>query len=282
MTTQIVPEKVTGKYYSPTLPVYVYSDDFSELSLASAVAAVEGAYGTTIPAEINGVPDDGDPTIQRLSHSSYRFTINYRVPNLQPLHPITGDGTSRFRFQAVAQRKEVRWAEEVSAYDASGSTTSPYGGLVNAEFSPSGTMLKVGAVIDPPAPNLFREFTLPIGSVTAGWCRTVASLVGCVNSATLTTGTYAIGTIFLYSFQGQQSSDTEFTFEIAWSYKPNVSDETRGGIANIDYNGHDFVWEKPKKVADRAKGGIFGTPQLVIVNRVHPYADLSGIGIQPP
>ncbi len=282
MATQIIPGKISGSGIAPSFPLHVYDDAFGDLSLASAISAVNAAAGITVPTSLNGIPDDGNPSIRRLSKSAWDITVNYRQANVRAIAPVTGS-TVRPRFSCVAERRDVRWAPEVAAYNSTGTVSpSPYNGLVNVEFNPGGIKQKIGAVIDPPAPNLFVELALPVGTVTPLWCRTAALLVGKVNSAALTSGTYPIGTIFLYSIQGQLGTKDEFLLELAWSYKANVTGETRGAITGIDYNGHDYVWEKPKCVANRANGALFGTPEIVVVNRVHPYADLSTLGIQPP
>ena len=141
---------------------------------------------------------------------------------------------------------------------------------------------KFGAVIEPPQPNLFVEMAVPIASVTPSWGRTVASLVGRSNSTALTSGTYQPGTIFLCHVLGHKASPTEFLLEIGWSYKPNVTGESRGEVTGISYRGHYFVWEMPKLIVDRAQVKIFQQPEFVIVNQVWPEDDLSTLGIEPP
>ena len=110
MAIQIIPEKLAGSGLSPSLPLFVYDDGTppATIEIEAVIAAVDAAAGGIVPEDILGIVNDGNPGIQRLSHSSWNITINYREPNLRPLAPPTGT-TVRPRFAAQAQRKEVRW-----------------------------------------------------------------------------------------------------------------------------------------------------------------------------
>jgi hypothetical protein len=284
MTTQIILEKIGGNYLSPALPVFVYNDDGSALALSDAEDALDAAFGTLVPATANGLPPDGNYGHQQLSKSAYRFVINYREPNRRTPAPPTGS-TIRPRIDCVAQRKEVRWAPEIDAFDKDGSLPfgSDFNGLVNVQFS--GLLaINIGAVIDPPEPNLADELVVPTSTVTAAWRRTVAGCVGRVNTNTFSYsgGSYAPGEIFLHSVHLQVSSETECNIQIAWSLKRNVTGETRGEVTGIAYHGHHFVWEKPKMVINDDRNLAYPVPEIVIVNQVWPETDLSAIGISPP
>jgi hypothetical protein len=282
MTTQLIVEKETGTFLAPSIPVFVYNDDYSALTLAAAETAVAAAYGGAIPSAVNTLPPDGNPGITRLSKSAFRFTINYREPNRRTPAPPTGS-VVRARIDAVAQRKEVRWAPEVAAYGVLGlfPSGSPFKGMVNVQFT--GLLaINFGAVIDPPEPNLGAELVVPLSTVTPSWRRTVALCVGRTNSATLSSGTYAIGEIFLHSVHMQVVSETEANISISWSYKQNVTGETRGDITGIAYAGHQFVWEKPRMEINEDRNLALPQPDFVVINRVWPHTDLSAIGIQPP
>jgi hypothetical protein len=289
MATQLIVEKMGGSFLSPSLPVFVYNDDYSSLSLAAAEAAISAAFGGQIPITANTLPPDGNPGHQQLSKSAYRFTINYREPNRRSPAPPTS-GVIRPRIDAIAMRKEVRWAPERACYVDSSLASilggsllsfSPFRGMVNVQFT--GLLaVNFGAVIDPPEPNLGVEMTVPTTSVTPSWRRTVALCVGRVNSTPLSSGTYSAGEIFLHSVHLQIASETECSIQIAWSYKPNVTGESRGPITGVAYHGHDFVWEKPKILIDDSRNLALPLPEMVIVNKVWPETDLSSIGISPP
>jgi hypothetical protein len=283
MTTLLVVEKMGGTYLAPSLPVFVYNDDSSALSLAAAEAAITAGFlSSTIPSVANGLPPDGNPGHQQLSKSAFRFTINYREPNRRSPAPPTAN-VLRPRIDAVAQRFEARWRPERAAYhETLGALSfSPFRGMVNVQFT--GLLaVNFGAVIDPPEPNLGVELVVPTTTVTPSWRRTVALCVGRTNSFNLSGGTYNAGEILLHSVHLQVASETECNIQIAWSYKPNVSGETRGAVSGISYRGHDFVWEKPKMVIDDTRNWALPMPEMVIVNRVWPETDLSALGISPP
>lgn len=283
MTTQIVVEKQTGTHLASSIPVFVSNDDYSFLSLSDAQAAISAGFlSGAIPTLVNTLPSDGNPGETRLSKSAFRFTINYKEPNRRSPPPPTA-GSIRPRIDAVAGRKEVRWAPEVAAYGILGAfpSGSPFKGMVNVQFT--GLLaINFGAVIDPPEPNLFADLTVPLSSVTPSFRRTVALCVGRTNSTSMSSSTYNIGEIFLHSVRMQVASDTEASVQIAWSYKPNVAGETRGDIGGIAYHGHHFVWEKPRMVINEARNLALPQPDIVIVNRVWPETDLAAIGISPP
>lgn len=297
MATQIILEKLTGSGQSPSLPLFVHDDGTppAELDVDTALLAVNDAAGTLYPETLFGFPLDDNPGVQRLSRSAWRITVHWRDPNLTALDPPGIEG--RARFAAVGQRREVRWAPEVAAFDKNGLVGPPsslppgeewhgaYGGLVNVQFSGGGTKLKLGAVIDPPEPNLFWEIEVDRVDIDPTFTRKAALLVGCVNDGLLTGGAYARGEIYLHSVYGQLVDKDQFLFEIGWSYKKNILEsepETRGEVTDIFYEGHHFVWEVPKLAVDRQNGKVFGSPKEVIVNAVHPYADLTALTVQPP
>jgi hypothetical protein len=186
-------------------------------------------------------------------------------------------------INAQAKSKLVRWAPEVAAYSGFGliGGGSEFKGLVDVQFN--GLLAtSFGTVINPPEPNIEVEFSMPLADVTPTFRRTIATTYGCVNSASLSGGTYNAGEIFLCYVRLQRVSDTEASVSVGWNYTPNVDDEVRGDITGIDYKGHHYVWEAPMIVINEDRNLALPQPRLVIVNQVWPEKDLSVIGISPP
>lgn len=284
MAIQHVIEKLSGSSTSLQLPVFVYDDGTppAEITETALKTYIDAQYGVTIPADIfGGVPDDGDPRIQRLSKSSWRVTINYRAPNVRAIPPPTGSSL-RQRFACQAQRRLVKWAPEIAVYGVGAGPFPTYGGMVDVQTDRGGAITNVGVVIEPPEPNLFVELAVPIASINPDFGRTVARSVGRFNTAALASGAYQPGEIFLCSVFGHKTSANEYSFEIAWSYRPNVTSETRGAVTNIAYRGHDYVWETPYRTIDRDLVKMLTSPEFVIVNQVWEGADLAQLGVEPP
>lgn len=284
MAIQHVIEKLSGTSLSLQLPVFIYDDGTPPAAVSEDAMRVylNAQYGVTIPADIfGGLPDDGDPRIEQLSYSSWRVTINYRAGNVRAFPPVTGNSL-RQRFACQAQRRHVKWAPEIAVFGVGGGPFPSYGGMVDVQTDRGGAITNVGAVIEPPEPNLFVELAVEIGTISPSFGRVVAQSVGRFNTVALAAGAYQPGEIYLCSVFGNKTSAGEYSFDIAWSYRPNVSGQTRGSVTGIAYRGHDYVWEAPHRVIDRALVTMLTSPGHVVVNQVWDGADLSQLGIEPP
>jgi hypothetical protein len=282
MATNHIIGKVNGQGSEAwSLDVFVFDD--GNPAAAIDVDDVITYLGTVfdIPVEIAGIPDDGNPQTRQISNSLWQITIRYNLPTLRPLHPpVTGQ--ERLEFNCNARRRFVRWAPEVNVYG----DALTAGGLVNVVKNGTG-VLETGVWIEPPVANLRKRLAVSPATITPTFVRTLASLIeshhgASVNSVSLQGGAYAAGEIMLVSAIGFQSSNTDFQLELGWSWKQNVTGETRESITGIAYDGHDFVWEWTGPRLDRLNVIISTQIRSVFVNQVSPRADLSVIGILPP
>jgi len=278
MTVQITVEKETGAFDTPSLPVFVWQDTLADLSLGDAVTAVDAAFGGTIPSSVLGLTNDGNPGIRRLSKSAFQFTINYRSDTNKPSKPPSV-GEFRSGFNWRAPRKWLQFAPEVARFP---SGAAPSHDLVNAVLDANSLNVKSGVWVEPPVANLTKTFSVAASTVTGSWVRSIAALMGHVNSTALTSGAYAIGEICLVSAVGSLVSNEAFHLDFGWSWIQNVSDETRDQVTGVDYNGHDHVWDFRQGFIDRDIVGVVQEVVATYVHRIRPYSDLSAIGVQPP
>jgi len=278
MTIQIVVEKETGSFDSPTLPVFVWQDTGAHLSLNDALTAVDAAFGTSIPASVNSLTNDGNPGIRRNSKSSFQFSINYRPDTQTPPRPPQIDET-RASFNWHDQRRWIEFAPEVARFPG---TAAPSRGLLNAKVDASSRIVTAGYYVEPLAPNLSMSLTVAVSTVSGSWVRSLAAVMGHVNSVSLTGGAYAAGEICLVTAVGSLTSKRAFTLDFGWHWKQNVVDEVRDGVTGVDYNGHDYVWDQRQSVIDRDLVAILPVTTAVYVHRVREYSDLSLTGLEPP
>ncbi|HMP07419.1 MAG TPA: hypothetical protein PJ982_13795 [Lacipirellulaceae bacterium] len=277
MTVAVYVEKDSGAYESPSLPVYVVDPSGDFLSLSAARAAVEADL--SIPAVYDGLPNDGNPGQQRLSKSAWRFTINYRRSGHRPARP-PGVGDVRYGFQWRCPRQWVQFAPEVARFPAFARPSHGIGGQVgDAHMIP----VPSGVWLDPPTPNLSASISVAPGTVSGTWARSIASLCGAVNSASLTSGAYAVGEVLLTHVIGSLISNDAFLLDFGWNWMPNVVDETRDGVEDVSYNGQDLVWDGlAPAFGPEEDPPIAWAVVSTYVHRVRPYADLSAVGVQPP
>ncbi|HMO84083.1 MAG TPA: hypothetical protein PKC18_04090 [Lacipirellulaceae bacterium] len=279
MTVVVYVEKDTGSYETPSLPVYVVEDAGGALSLSAARAAVDAQVGVTIPLLYDGLPNDGNPSQQRLSKSAWRFVIHYRQPGQRPSRP-NNVGEVRFGFQWRCPRRWVQFAPEVARYP---SFSRPSHGIVAQVWDAHMAPVSSGVWLDPPAPNLSASVSVAPGTVSGSWARGIASLCGAVNSSSLTGGAYAAGEILLTHVVGSLISADAFLLDFGWNWTPNVVDETRDGVEDVSYNGQDFVWDGlAPAFGPEVDPPIAWAVVSSYVHQVRPYADLSALGIQPP
>lgn len=278
MTIQIRVQKETGAVETPTLPVFVWQDTLADLSLIDAITAVDAAFGTTIPSTVLGLSNDGNPGTRRLSKSSFEFTINYRLDTNKPSKPPSV-GEFRSGFNWHAPRKWVQFAPQVASFPGG---SPPSLDVVNQIVDANGFPTNSGVWLEPPVPNLTKTFSVDPATVTGPWVRTLAALMGHVNSASLTSAAYAIGEICLVQAVGSLISNEAFHVDIGWNWAPNVSSENRGTVTGVNRNGQDYVWDFLVPFTDRSNVRLGWQIKHTYVHRVRQYSDLSAIGVQPP
>lgn len=280
MAIQHVFEKLSGTSQSLTLPIFVYDDGTppAEIDEDDVVTHINGAGD--IPTTILGVPDDGDPNIERLSASAWRVGIKYRIDTMRPKLPASV-GEERFGFNFHLPRKYVRWAPESGVYPGSAPS---WHGLVNVVQDASSLSCHSGVWLDPPPVSFTKSLSVSPGSVTASWVRTLAEIIqaGTVNSVALQSGAYAAGEIIIVNCVGSLISESAFHIDIGWNWTRNVTGETRDAVTGIAYDGQDFVWDWTAPFADRNDNQLGLEVRATYVNQVRPRGDLSVIGIIPP
>lgn len=273
MATQTQLGKITGSVDSVVQPVTVWDDAGASMLASDAVAAAVAAAPTTF----FGSDQAENATIEKLNDSAYRIGIQYRAQEYRPLSRL-GAGEERFGFRFHAPRISRLFAPEIDVFP---SGFPSMGGLIDLRREGGGERL-AGVVLDPPEANLHKTVGVAPATVTASLVRTLAGLMGHVNTTALQSGAYAIGEIMLVSATGQLVDDDLFNIDFAWSWKENVSGESWGDVTGVEYDGHDFAWPLTKPYVDRDDNLLGWEPRAVYVNRVHPRADLSAIGVLPP
>lgn len=283
MAIQHIIEKLSGASQSLSLPIFIYDDGTPPAAIDQddVAAYLVTQYGVTIPSDVLGVPDDGDPGFKRLSRSAWRVTIKYRVQTLRPLHPVGVGEAARSSFNFQLPRKYVRWGTEIAKYPGSAPT---WHGLVNVVQDCNSLACHSGIWLEPPPVSFSTSISVSPSTVTGSWVRTLAGVIqaGMVNSVSMGSGAYAAGELLIVHAHGQSVSANAFNIDIGWGWAQNVSGETRDGITGIAYDGHDFVWEWTKPLVDRSNNQLGLQVAAVYVNRVRPRGDLTAIGISPP
>ena len=104
--------------------------------------------------------------------------------------------------------------------------------------------------------------------------------MGRVNSTAI--GVHAIGEIMLVQISGRMISEDQVALSVGWSWKENISGESRGSVTGVERRGHDYVRDLTGWNVDRGAGFTYVEPIATYVHQVRPYADISGLGILPP
>lgn len=277
MALQAILEKPSGNAESMQQPVFVYDDAQADISEAEAKTKAEADAAS----DFFGVDQDGNPGIQRIAPFAVRVIVNYRVRQLRKLSKQT-IGEERFNFEVRAERKVLRYAPEVARYPTGpviSGGAPPSNGVLTASRSGNGIQ-PLGVTIEPPPVNMGKQAVVAIGSVTAAWVNTVSTLIGHVNSVAI--GPHAAGEIMLVLVTVQQLDDDSALVKVGWNHKENVTNDSRGSITGITYNGHHYVWETHRPIPNRDGGVLVLEPQYVYVNEVWPTADITAIGVSPP
>lgn len=275
-------EKLSGGSQSLQLPIFVYDNGTPPAAIDEddVKTYVDAQYGIGIPTSVLGVPDDGDPRFEQLSMSAFRVVINYRAAAVRPLPPpVVGQKRSRFNF--VAPRKFIKYAPEVAKFPSSAPTA---GGLVNVIQDLESGAFESGLWLDPPPVSFVTDETFAPSTITNTWVRTLAQVIqACaVNSDALVSGAYAAGELMIGYCSGQQISNGAFTIETGWCWQKNVTGESRGSVTEINYDGHDFVWELYDPNINRTAQTYGLQVKAVYVSRVRPRTAFADLGISPP
>lgn len=271
MAIRTVLEKASGSVTQMQQPVVVYDDTGAFLHEENAFFP---AYAAA-PDQFFGVPHDAIPTVQRLAPNAVRYTINYRMNDPKPKTKIK-IGEERFQFDFFAEQFNRQWAPEVARFPNNAPSS---GGIMNIKRQ-GNSVTAAAAVIEPPRANLRKEVAVALALVNAAWARTIASVIGAVNSVPI--GVHSVGEVMLVQVAGNQVDDLTMQLQLGWAWKPNVTGEARGDVEDIEYNGHDYTWDLHEPVVDRDENVLAMKPVATYVHRVHPYADITAIGILPP
>lgn len=271
-------EKLSGSSQSWSLPIFVYDDGGASITLDDVVAHINAAVD--IPTAIYGMPDDGDPNLTQLSHSAWRITIKYRLATLRPLRPPLVGADQRIGFEFHLPRKYVRFAPEVGKFP---SGVNGCRGIVNIVSNGHSLAKHSGVWLDPPPISFKTTLSVHPDDVTPSWARTIAAVIqaGCSNSSSMQAGAYAAGELLIVHCAGAQISEKAVQIETGWNWKQNVSDETRGEVTGVSYDGQDFVWDWVTNSIDRESQRYEHKITAVYVNRVRPRVDMHSLGILP-
>lgn len=289
MSLQLVIEKLSGTSTSLQLPLFVYDDGTppAEIDEEDVKAFVDSKYGTTVPSEVLGVPEDGDPHLVRLSRSAWRVTINYRVATLRPLTPV-GVGEARNRFQFSAPRIVRRFAPEVGAFPnallAALGGAPTWHGLMNVVEEQGAWPKPSPTVLDPPPVSFVTEQSFAPNAVTTAQVRELATVIQSqgVNSDSLQSGEYLAGELTIGFCNGEQISAGAWRIETGWCWQRNVTGEVRDTVTGVAYEGHDYVWDWWEPFVDRNKLQLGYAIKATYVNRVRPRFAFGSLLVSPP
>lgn len=160
---------------------------------------------------------------------------------------------------------------------SSRSTVAKYAAVGNAPDNKQAIGLTKDGVegcdIIEPALKLTVNFKHPQGVISLARIKTLALATGTVNSDNFLT--FPAGTVLFLGASGDEGTNTETTITYQFACSENAKALTIGAIANIDKDGHDYLWINYKDVEDG--GNPVKQPQFAYVERVYKRASLAGI-----
>lgn len=257
MAIRTIIEKQSGTTASMELPILVYEDTGAAIDAGQAVTAAVAAA----PTDIEGLLPSGDPSIEELCESIWRIAITYGNPTLQYLLQ-----QRRANLSVHAETLELTWAAPVARYPG---TAVDLKGSIGEEGGLS------GATIPPGNQTHSTSLEMTVGSFTPAYRKlvTAAARAGVVNSDAVKG--FPAGTLQLVSFAATQTSQVKYQCTYGYSYKPNVTGETRGDVVAIAYNGHDYVMNSKEPILDRNDNVLAYVIKGVYVTRPRGTLDFS-------
>lgn len=250
--------------------------------------ARDDAGGNVTPiAAVNAVLAEAPTTVDGFPYQNYRYDeIATDKFDVELNYSFTGGGNPpRDVLEGEAQYSFETTLESVKIYKSLGRQSSYFDssllpGINQAEVDalfPGALQVDAedrvqGTTIQVPVTRFRYRFRVPDLTVTQSYQILVEDLTATVNDDTYK-GRPA-GSVRFDGANGTQSSDGTWDLDYRFTRRPNISDETIGGITGVNADGWDFVWPYFIPLRD-GDGNITTNPAYVFVDRIYPRADLT-------
>lgn len=186
-------------------------------------------------------------------------------------HPKPTAGETEFEFDVSAQTERIYQSLATAAYAPSGKTAPNFGGAIGlADGQPSGTEPLTAF-----STFMVTKYWTP-NEITQAYQLALESLVGAVNSAVFYGR--AAGTVRFLGSRGRQSGD-KFPITYQFGFRPSVSSFVIDQITVPSAGGWEIIDPYYEWSADATAKKAVRRARAVYVHRIHPLANLSGLGI---
>lgn len=238
---------------------------------AASESEAKNALAATAPATYDGLIRDSysaDEEDNGTWLAEVRYVKTGSVPKLQQPGSVrrsfdTGGGT-----QHITQSLETKMIYCTGDFPAEPDFQGAIGATKDSVE---------GCDIVMPAYRFSETRTFPTGDVDATYIGKLYRLTGKVNNGTFK-GFAAHEVLFLgASGSDRDDANTEITFN--FEAKPNRTGQTIGEIADIDFDGWDYVWVLYRPKEDTDAKALVQRPVGVFVERVYDEDNFSDLGI---
>lgn len=186
--------------------------------------------------------------------------------------PVTGAVEQRFNFQAQGGH----FYTSLSTVNSYGTNPPDFKQAINV-VKVDGTPRVEGANVSPPPETFTIAFFPANASVSDAYIKGVYDLVGAVNNASY--NTFAAGELMLVRCAGGIRTNADFSIEFGFSYIPNTSSLSIGGIGPITKDGHDLLWAYFEDVEDTTNDALVKNPTAIYIERVWNRGDFTDLSL---
>lgn len=181
------------------------------------------------------------------------------------------DGTKEFEFDTIGENTRITQAlAEVGIYGEDVLTN----GAINLEWN-RGEPRVHG--VDIVVPKFDWNVRVIDANISDTYKMTVANMTGRVNNAAWTHQGHEFqkGEVLFRGAHGRRRGSEKWDITYSFSYSPNRSNFTVGGINVDSAEGWHYVWVYYRPALNALQTKVFMKPVAVIVDQVYEYADFS-------
>jgi len=282
MATKVVERpKLSGGIDNRRVTYFVQDDglDATPPPPITALDAVNAVLAVAA-ADVDGYPYQGY-SYEEIAVDKYDIEINYSFADGgNPAAPIQ-EGEAQYSFETSLESVKIfRSLGRIdSHFDATlqpntnqAAVSALFPGAINvdAEGKVRGTTIQV------PVTRFKYRYRIPGATVDLAYQILIEDLAGHVNNA-IYKGR-EIGSTRFDGARGSVSLGGSWDMDFLFTRRPNITNETIGGITGVNADGWDHIW--PYFIPFRDDNGdITPNPAYVFTDRIYPRADLSELGI---
>lgn len=231
-----------------------------------AVAAVETFLGGTAASPWQGIPYSSASVDERMTEDIWKVAVKYKADKKEP----EDANETQFSFDISSGHRRVVMSLGQKAKLPS--TVADSKGINDGE----------GIDVITPVCTLSETHLFSPSTITTAWKKTIASMVGCINSTTYQG--FAAGELLFSGCSGARNGDnSDDKWQITFRFMVQMSQDNIqiGDLGTISKRGWDVLWiryDEDTIVANNKKK-VQRIPKAAYVEQVYPEVDFATLGI---